>query len=441
MSINTTLTSVNSSSSTSQVSKSSSSESSKKTSETSFKDEMQKVTEPEKDTAKEEVSNKETKTTEKTEVKEEKVTETKEPTAENKVDKNENKPEIAEDKKVVTDKKDQVDNNTNIKDNVNLSKEAELKNLEMIKNQQLLDRNNILAFDKKQQQTETLENQQLLQQQNMLAEQELNLQNIANKNKTQDIFAQKVKNPNKKDDKDSDNTLEDLQNLAMVQQQVPVENNYNVDPHKTEENELLSGNIIFNNTLSNFDVNNTELSNDIQQMINTSAIKTGAAAGIAATQSVGTMSLNSSNKISMTQSDADFFINLTQNADDNITVQNITAQATEMTQKGADVKEVEKNVKVSQALLDALTESRENNKPLRIDFDQNVSVVLRVNKEGTIAANFIPHDKAVEQYLRNNIETLKNTFNENDLPYSDLSYSNRGSRQQKEQQRSRQQQQ
>ena len=97
--------------------------------------------------------------------------------------------------------------------------------------------------------------------------------------------------------------------------------------------------------------------------------------------------------------------------------------------------------KEKQALLDALSESRETNKPLRIDFDQNVSVVLRVNKEGTIAANFIPHDKAVEQYLRNNIETLKNTFNENDIPYSDLNYSNRGSKQQKEQQRNRQQQQ
>lgn len=447
MSINTTLSSVNSSSSTSQITKSSSSESSKKTSETSFKDEMNKVNEPEKETKKEEVSNKETKTTEKTEVKEEKVTENKETTTEKveKTDKTNQKQEITEDKKVVTDPKEQIDKNKNqnIKDNVHLSKEAELKNLEMLKNQQLLDRNNILAFDKKQQQTELLENQQLLQQQNILAEKELNMQNMIDKNKTQDIFAQKIKNPNKKEEeKDITNNIDDLQNLTMIQQEIPIiENNYNVDTHKTEETELLSGNIIFNNTLSNFDANNNELLNDIQQMMNTSAVKTGAAAGIEAAQSIGTMSLNSANKVSMTQSDAEFFVNLAQNADDSITVQNITAQATEMTQKGADVKEVEKNVKVSQALLDALSESRETNKPLRIDFDQNVSVVLRVNKEGTIAANFIPHDKAVEQYLRNNIETLKNTFNENDIPYSDLNYSNRGSKQQKEQQRNRQQQQ
>ena len=66
------------------------------------------------------------------------------------------------------------------------------------------------------------------------------------------------------------------------------------------------------------------------------------------------------------------------------------------------------------------------------------SVILRVGKDGAIAANFIPGDKAVEQYLRNNIETLKNTFKENELPYSDLSYSNRGSKQQKENRRNKQ---
>ena len=76
---------------------------------------------------------------------------------------------------------------------------------------------------------------------------------------------------------------------------------------------------------------------------------------------------------------------------------------------------------------------------MRIDFDQNVSVVLRIGKDGAIAANFIPGDKAVEQYLRNNIESLKATFNENDLPYTDLSYSN-SSKQQNERRRNKQQQ-
>ena len=440
MSINTTLTSVSSSSSSSQVSKSNGTENAKKTNESSFKEEMQKVTEPEK----EDVS----KTTEKTETTEEKVSQTKENTKTETVDKTE-KPDTVVNNKEQTGKQEIADKNNTI------SKDSELKNLEliknqqqveMLKNQQLLDRNNIQAFEENKTQQELIEQNQLLQQQNMLAEKELNLQNINDKKQTaqnaiSDVVSQKGKGPSKKEEH-NDNEIDALENLTMLQQQnMTVENNYNADTHKTEENELLSGNIIFNNTLTNFDLNNNELSNDIQQMINTSSIKTGAAASVATTTVVGTMSLNSSNKISMTQSDAEFFVNLTQNNNANISIENITAQANEMTKQGADAKAVEKNVQVSQALLDALKESRENNQPVRIDFDQNVSVVLRVNKDGVLGANFIPHDKAVEQYLKNNIEALKTTFNQNDLPYSDLSYSNRGSRQQREQQRNRQQQQ
>ena len=132
----------------------------------------------------------------------------------------------------------------------------------------------------------------------------------------------------------------------------------------------------------------------------------------------------------MTQSDADFFINLTQKND--VSMQNITAQAQTMVDNGAEAREVKQNMQVSQTLLNALSNSRETNQPVRIDFDQNVSVILRVNKDGVISANFIPGDKAVEQYLRTNIDSLKATFAQNDLPYSDLSYSNRGSKQQKE---------
>ena len=122
-----------------------------------------------------------------------------------------------------------------------------------------------------------------------------------------------------------------------------------------------------------------------------------------------------------------------------VSVQNITAQAQNMLNQGGDAKEVKQNVQISETLLNAINIAKENNQPLRIDFDQNMSVIMRFGKDGAIAANFIPGDKAVEQYLRNNIESLKNTFRENDLPYSDLSYSNRGGRQQKENRRNREQ--
>ena len=201
-----------------------------------------------------------------------------------------------------------------------------------------------------------------------------------------------------------------------------------------QQNMTLEGNIDYSKfaSMSMNDVNSM-LSNDIQQMMNTNNSLSPLSDLSAVSKNSGLMSLDFSNSISMTQSDADFFINLTQKND--VSMQNIVAQAQNMVNNGAETKEVKQNMQVSQTLLNALSNSRETNQPVRIDFDQNVSVILRVNKDGVISANFIPGDKAVEQYLRTNIDSLKATFAENDLPYSDLSYSNRGSKQQKENRR------
>ncbi len=201
-----------------------------------------------------------------------------------------------------------------------------------------------------------------------------------------------------------------------------------------QQNMTLEGNIDYSKfaSMSMNDVNSM-LSNDIQQMMNTNNSLSPLSDLSAVSKNSGLMSLDFSNSISMTQNDADFFINLTQKND--VSMQNIVAQAQNMVNNGAETKEVKQNMQVSQTLLNALSNSRETNQPVRIDFDQNVSVILRVNKDGVISANFIPGDKAVEQYLRTNIDSLKATFAENDLPYSDLSYSNRGSKQQKENRR------
>ena len=83
--------------------------------------------------------------------------------------------------------------------------------------------------------------------------------------------------------------------------------------------------------------------------------------------------------------------------------------------------------------MDKLSESMKTNQPFRIDFDKDVSVIIKVNKDGSLAANFIPGDKAVEQYLKNNISFLKQRFDDQNLPYSELSYSN--SRQQQQERR------
>lgn len=133
--------------------------------------------------------------------------------------------------------------------------------------------------------------------------------------------------------------------------------------------------------------------------------------------------------INMSDSDANFFANLVQNTD--MSMKSIANQINEQMAEGAQ--NIQQNVQVSSVLMDKLAESMRTNQPFRIDFDKDVSVIIKVNKDGSLAANFIPGDKAVEQYLRNNISSLRQRFDEQNLPYTQLSYSN--SRQQQQQRR------
>lgn len=133
--------------------------------------------------------------------------------------------------------------------------------------------------------------------------------------------------------------------------------------------------------------------------------------------------------INMSDSDATFFANLVQNTD--MSMQSIASQI--QTQMAEGSQNIQQNVKVSSVLMEKLSESMKTNQPFRIDFDKDVSVIIKVNKDGSLAANFIPGDKAVEQYLRNNISFLRQRFDEQNLSYSQLSYSN--SRQQQQQKR------
>ena len=193
--------------------------------------------------------------------------------------------------------------------------------------------------------------------------------------------------------------------------------------------------------LSMIDVNNN-LQHDIESMINTNGFGiegfTSDLLSVVNDTTFGSMyALDYTDNMFVSQSDAEFFINLAQNND--VSAQTIAAQAQVAFENGAELSQVQQNVKISETLLNAINIARENNQPLRSDFDQNVAVILRFGRAGSFAANFIPGDKVVEQYLKNNLESLKSAFQEKDIPYTDLSYSNRGREHQKEQQRSQQQ--
>lgn len=253
------------------------------------------------------------------------------------------------------------------------------------------------------------------------------------------------KSESKKDDKKVEKSDDKVNAVSDKKDKEASKSDTNKTNEQDSNNLTLTGNVDASNVmdltkmgaLNSLNNANAMLSSDIQQMINNTAQISGISGASKVSGSIFSFGDDSKNSISMTQSDAQFFINLTQN--DTVSVQNAVVQAQNMINSGAEVSDVQQNVKISQALLDAINNAKETNQPLRIDFDQNVSVVLRIGKDGAIAANFIPGDKAVEQYLRNNIESLKATFNENNLPYTDLSYSN-SSKQQNERRRNKQQQ-
>lgn len=161
------------------------------------------------------------------------------------------------------------------------------------------------------------------------------------------------------------------------------------------------------------------LSQNIQNLLNTKDLM----------NTVNSASTFNYDVINMSDSDANFFANLVQNTD--MSMKSIAAQINDAANSGTQ--NVQQNVQVSSVLMEKLSDSMKTNQPFRIDFDKDVSVIIKVNKDGSLAANFIPGDKAVEQYLRNNIASLRQRFDEQNLPYSQLSYSN--SRQQQQQRR------
>ena len=122
--------------------------------------------------------------------------------------------------------------------------------------------------------------------------------------------------------------------------------------------------------------------------------------------------------VQMDMNDTQFFTELVQNQDK--TLQNVV---TELTQNpDADVQEIQKNIKVSATLMNALSEAVKNKQSFRIDFDKDISVIIKVDRDGAITARFIPGDSAVEQYLKQNMSTLRQRFDEQELAYKELSY-------------------
>lgn len=139
--------------------------------------------------------------------------------------------------------------------------------------------------------------------------------------------------------------------------------------------------------------------------------------------------------LKMTEQDANFFIELVKNNQEtNQTVKDTTVQMLQDVQQMAD--DAQQTTRVSKALADMIGEAAKTNKPFRIDFDKNISVIIKIDREGKISAEFLPGDKAVEQYLRTQLPMLRQKFNDENIDYKDLNYrQSNGGRQNRERRR------
>lgn len=247
----------------------------------------------------------------------------------------------------------------------------------------------------------------------------------SNSQKTSDkSFEDEMKTASETEEaKDSSNIKEDSKTNSDKKTQSKDnqkdENKLSNDLQNTEDllqNDILSGSINFNDIkYGNNNQNQSILSQNIQNLLNTKDLMSASSFDY--------------DVVNMSDSDANFFADLVQNTD--MSMKSIASQISDAMVNNSEG--VQKNVQVSSVLMEKLSESMKTNQAFRIDFDKDVSVILKVNKDGSLAANFIPGDKAVEQYLRNNIASLRQRFDDQNLPYSELNYSN--SRQQQERRR------
>ncbi len=137
--------------------------------------------------------------------------------------------------------------------------------------------------------------------------------------------------------------------------------------------------------------------------------------------------------VSMNLDDALFFINLAQAGQFSANI-NQNGQFSELIQTEVTQNVVSKRtIEVTNQLTDLIEKAMNTKKPVRISFDNNVSVIIKIDKAGKVSAEFIPGNSEVEAYLRNNIASLKQKFDEQNLPYNDLFYrQNRQNRQNKQ---------
>ncbi len=84
--------------------------------------------------------------------------------------------------------------------------------------------------------------------------------------------------------------------------------------------------------------------------------------------------------------------------------------------------ETENPSALSAKFLSMLKETLTNKKVFRIDFDNEISVIIKIDVEGKISANFLTSNKEIEEKLKNNLYILKQKFEEQGIKYDRIEH-------------------
>ncbi len=125
---------------------------------------------------------------------------------------------------------------------------------------------------------------------------------------------------------------------------------------------------------------------------------------------------------SMTKDDIDFFKLCLEKKE--LTIDNINSKDATINIMNIDnANQVSyKSLNFSKGLFNLIEYSFQKQKPVRLDFQGDSSVILKVNKEGKLTAEFISNEKAMEYVLRSSIPNLKNKFDSEGIPYEKIFY-------------------
>jgi len=118
----------------------------------------------------------------------------------------------------------------------------------------------------------------------------------------------------------------------------------------------------------------------------------------------------------MTEDDVKFFQLIVNNQ--KVTINNSNSLIVE-NENGEKILE---NLNFSKRMMDMVEYLYTSNRPLRLDFADDLSIILRIDRQGQISAEFIATSKAMEYLLKTNIPLLKQKLDSAGIKYKKIYY-------------------